>query len=190
MAFSTTSFFAGVGTVFAAISIGFAGSAMITTSPRLELNRLKRVAASAPAVTPASKAETPAPPLATGTKTETTETAPATDRVIAMAPAPSAQPTAPPQVQPAKAEDDGDNASQIGSSGKIRESEPRREEPRREKESRMQRAERRAEARPQPRKRQEIEAAANAVRQMQRDDAMQDVSQRNDSPRLGFFGNE
>jgi len=185
MAFSTTSFFAGVGTVFAAVTIGFAGGAMITTSPRLEPNRLERVAASAPAVTPASKAETPALPLATGTKTEATETAPATDRVIAMAPAPSAQPSAPPQAQPVTAKDDGDNAPQIGSSGTIRESEPRRE-----KESRMQRAERRAEARLQPRKRQEIEAATNAVRKMQRDDAMQEVSQRNDSLRLGFFGNE
>jgi hypothetical protein len=200
MAFSTTSFFAGVGTVFAAVTIGFAGGAMITTSPKLEPNRLERVAASAPAVTPSAKAETPATrlaatplastPVATEAKTETPEPAPATDRVIAMAPAPSAQPSAPPQPQPVTAKDDG--APQIGSASKIREGELRRE---REKDSRMQRTERRAEARPQLRKRREIEAAANAVRQMQRDNAVQEVSQRDDSPRdgsprLGFFGNE
>ena|ERR1700674_5192351 len=194
MAFSTTSFFAGVGTVFAAVTIGFAGGAMITTSPKLEPNRLERVAASAPAVTPSAKAETPATPpatpVATEAKAETPDPAPATDRVIAMAPAPSAQPSAPPQPQPVTAKDD--SAPQIGSVSKIRESELRRE---REKDSMVQRTERRAEARPQLRKRQEIEAAANAVRQMQRDNAVQEVSQRDDSPRdgssrLGFFGNE
>jgi hypothetical protein len=129
-------------------------------------------------VTASAKAETPATPLAstpvaTEAKTETPEPAPATDRVIAMAPAPSAQPSAPPQPQPVTAKDDG--APQIGSASKIREGELRRE---REKDSRMQRTERRAEARPQLRKRREIEAAANAVRQMQRDNAVQEVSQR------------
>jgi hypothetical protein len=119
MAFSTTSFFAGVGTVFAAITIGFAGGAMITTSPKLEPNRLERVAASAPAVTPSAPATRLASiPVATEAKTETPEPAPATDRVIATAPAPSAQPSAPPQPQPVTAKDD--SAPQIGSASKIR----------------------------------------------------------------------
>jgi len=36
MTFNTTSFLAGVGTMFAAVALGFAGGAMITTSPKLE----------------------------------------------------------------------------------------------------------------------------------------------------------
>jgi hypothetical protein len=51
------------------------------------------------------------------------------------------------------------------------------------------RAERRAEVRRERRKRQEIQAAANAVRQMQRDGALEEVTQREDAPHFGFFGN-
>jgi hypothetical protein len=36
MAFSATPFFGGVGTVFVAIAMGFAGGAMISTSPGTE----------------------------------------------------------------------------------------------------------------------------------------------------------
>jgi hypothetical protein len=72
MAFNTTSFFAGVGTVFAAITLGFAGGAMITTSPKVEPNRLERVAASAPVI--AARTEAPATPLVPAIKPETPET--------------------------------------------------------------------------------------------------------------------
>jgi outer membrane biosynthesis protein TonB len=227
-AFSTTSFLAGVGTVFAAVTIGFAGGALITTSPKTELNRVERAASQTPPAqnTPVpppapivARAETPASPPAPATTT-LTETSPAPDRVIAMTPAPapqsaatqtpapSTQPTAgtqqappaqaspsPARAQPVTARDDrDDNASQTDSR-KVHEGELRKE-----KEFRWQRAERRAadgrnaEARyGERRKRQEIEAAANAVRQMrrdgtlQRDDTLQDVSQREEAPRAPRF---
>jgi hypothetical protein len=85
MAFSPSSFFAGVGTVFAAITIGFAGGAMLAPSPKSEPNRVERVAANAPVVTPVAppKSETPASPPAPATSVNTTEPAPAADRVIA-----------------------------------------------------------------------------------------------------------
>jgi hypothetical protein len=183
MAFSMTSFFAGVGTVFAAIAIGFAGGTMITSSPKLEPNRLERVAASAPGVTSAAAgADTPSVHLGPNAKAETTETA-APDRVIAMKPAPTSQLPAPPPRQLVMAKDD--NAPQIDGAKKISESELGKP-----KEARTHRAERRAGARHERRQRQEIEAAANAVRKLQRDGTLQDVSQRNDSARFGFFGND
>jgi hypothetical protein len=45
MAFNSSSYFVGVGTAFAAIAVGFAGGAMITTSTVQPPNRLERVAA-------------------------------------------------------------------------------------------------------------------------------------------------
>ena len=89
-AFSTTSFLAGVGTVFAAVTIGFAGGALITTSPRMEQNRVERVAShtppaeNTPVPTPAPivvRAETPANPPASATPAPT-ETSPAPQRVM------------------------------------------------------------------------------------------------------------
>ena len=72
MAFSTSSFLAGVGTVFAAVTIGFAGGAMIATSPKVEPNRVERVAASARDNTPitASTTNTAAMPDASVTLRE------------------------------------------------------------------------------------------------------------------------
>jgi hypothetical protein len=184
MAFSMTSFFAGVGTVLAALTIGFAGGTMINSSPKLEPDRLERVAANDPPVTSAAvKVESPAVHLAPTARAETTETAPAPDRVIAMTPpSSSSQQTAPPPPQPVMAKDD--SASQIDSATKVSESELRKP-----KENVSHRAERRARARLERRERQEIQAAANAARKLQRDGILQDLSQRDDSPRLGFFGN-
>ena len=186
MAFSTGSFFAGVGTVFAAVTIGFAGGAMITTSPRPEPNRLERVMAT-PSTIPA-RAEEPtgassAPPSANEVKAETNETSPApSDRVIAMVPPPDTSARQPP-ANPVPAKDD--KAAQMSSAGKVREVAVKRE-----KDPRMARAQRPAEGRPPLRKRHDIEGAVNAVRQIQRDDVFEEVSQRVESPRLGFFGNE
>ena len=212
MTFSTSSFLAGVGTVFAAVTIGFAGGAMITTSPKMEQNRVERVAShtppaeNAPVPTPApvaAKAETPANSPAP-TTAEPTQTSPArTERVIAITPAsaapqsvatqasaPSApvsntpstsgaQQVSPARSQPVTARDDrdDDNGSQVDRARKVREGEPRKG-----KEFRPQRVERRAtdprnyEARnSERRKRQEIDAAADAVRQMKRDGALESV---------------
>jgi hypothetical protein len=187
MTFNTTSFLAGVGTMFAAVALGFAGGAMLTTSPKVEQNRLERVAASAPVASQgaAAKSEAMAVPVIPATKPEVTATAPAPDRVIAMTPAASAQTTPAPSAQPSASPQPAlvrdDAASQMDSAKKVREGELR-------KEVELKKAERRAERR-ERRNRRDIEAAANAVRQIQRDGGIQEVSQREDSPRLGFFGN-
>jgi hypothetical protein len=66
MAFSGSSYFAGIGTAFAAIAVGFAGGAMVTTSAVQPPNRLERVSAApiapskadaAPAAVASSSAE-------------------------------------------------------------------------------------------------------------------------------------
>lgn len=176
MAFNTTSFFAGVGTVFAAVTIGFAGGAMITTSPKLEPNRLERVAASAAVITP-NTSVTPSVPAA---KTET-KTAAAPDRVISLTPAPDYPQTLSPQPQPATANDDV--GSQIDVSKNVRDAGL-------QKEADLKKAERRAERRRERRKQQQIQAATNAVRQMRLNGDLQVVSQGDGSPRFGFFGND
>jgi len=171
--------------MFAAVALGFAGGAMITTSPKVEQNRVERVAAAAAPVATA-RTDATAPPAVTPAKAEETEPTPVPDRVIAMTPAATAQPTPTPGAQPpapprpVMARDD--TPSQMDSGKKAREGEMR-------KEAELKRAERRAERR-ERRRRQNIEAAANAVRQIQRDGDMQQVSQRDDTPRFGFFGND
>jgi len=180
MTFNTTSFLAGVGTMFAAVALGFAGGAMITTSPKLEQNRLERFAASAPVVTQAAVAKADA--TAVPNRPETVETAPAPNRVIPMTPAAAAQTASAPSALPQPVMVRDDRTSQIDSAKRVREGELR-------KEAELRKAERRAERR-ERRQRQGIEAATNAVRQIQRDGDVQEVSQREESPRLGFFGND
>jgi hypothetical protein len=184
MTFNTTSFLAGVGTMFAAVALGFAGGAMITSSPKVEQNRLERVAANVPVVTQtaAPKADPTAVPAVPAARSETVETAPAPDRVIPMTAAATAQTTSAPSALPQPVMVRDDTTSQIDSAKRAREGELR-------KEAELKKAERRAERR-ERRKRQGIEAATNAVRQMQRDGGIQEVSQRDESPRLGFFGND
>jgi hypothetical protein len=202
MAFSTTSFFAGVGTVFAAITIGFAGGALISTSPKMEPNRLERVAAGTsvpvaaatktekpevPSV-PAEKAEVQAvPPAVTAknetpeTKNETPETTTPSERVVSTPPAPASQPAVPPQPQPAVAREDV--GAQIDNAKKLREGELR-------KQAELRESDRRAEQRRERRKRQEIDAAVDAVKRMQRDGVLQQATQQDEGPRFGFFGHD
>jgi hypothetical protein len=58
MAFSGSSYFAGIGTAFAAIAVGFAGGAMITTNTVQPPNRLERV--NAGPIAPSNAEATPA----------------------------------------------------------------------------------------------------------------------------------
>jgi hypothetical protein len=194
MAFSTTSFFAGVATVFAAVTIGFAGGSLITTAPKMEPNRLERVTAgnaptnvaAATAATPAAssvpfgKAEaSPVPPPA---KNDAPETSAAPDRVVSMTPAPASQQVVPPQPSPVLAKEvmaTDEVASQIDNAKRIREAELKKQ---------ARETERRAEQ--HRKKRQEIEAAGTAVKRMQRDGALQEASQQDQGPRLGFFGQD
>jgi hypothetical protein len=179
MAFSATSFFGGIGTAFVAIAMGFAGGAMISTSPKLEPNRLERLAANVPvASTKPETSATPSVPAAAPVpvaRADAPEAAPAADRVIAMMPPQNSEPSVPLRPQPPVATDDV--AARSDNVKKVREDEVRKDR------------ERRAEVRRERRKRQEIQAAANAVRQMQRDGAIEEVSQREETPRFGFFGN-
>jgi hypothetical protein len=195
MAFSSTSFYAGVGTVIAAVTIGFAGGAMFTTSPKMEPNRLERLAASNPPAV-AAKAETPpvpsvpaaeAPPVPSvvAAKSETAQT-PAPDRMIAttqppVSQPPVSQPVAPPQPQPVVLRDDA--ASQIDNAKKVREGELR-------KQAELKDFERRGQQRRERKKRQEIDAAVTAVKQMKRDGVLQEVTQQDETPRPGLFGDE
>jgi hypothetical protein len=193
MAFSTTSFFAGVGTVFVAVTLGFAGGAMITSSPQMEPNRLERVAASAQA-TPRDagvKAATadarsvtaamPSPEPSAAANTETSPTSP--DRVISLTPIPGSQQAVAPQPAvatplPVVARYESD--SQADNVKKARDDDLKKAK------TAARRAERRRE-----RRAREIEAAENSVLQMPRDDRSQEMPQRYDSnPRLVFFGNE
>jgi hypothetical protein len=195
MAFSTTSFFAGVGTVFAAVTIGFAGGALLTTSsPKMEPNRLERVAASNPPTVAATKAETPAvpsvpttqaeappvPAVQAAARNETAETTATPDRVVAMTPAPASPQVAPAQPQPPVVARE-DMASQIDTAKRLRETELRKQADLRE-------SDRRAEQR--RRKRQEIDAAVDAVRRMKRDGVLQEAAQQDEAPRFGFFGHD
>jgi hypothetical protein len=208
MAFSTTSFFAGVGTVFAAVTIGFAGGALLTTSsPKMEPNRLERVAASNPptvaaatkAETPAvpsvpvvkaeaaavpsvpvAKVEAPAVPAVQAARNEMAETTATPDRVVAMTPAPASPQVAPAQPQPPVVARE-DMASQIDNAKRLRETELRKQADSRE-------SDRRAEQR--RRKRQEIDAAVDAVRRMKRDGVLQEAAQQDEGPRFGFFGRD
>jgi hypothetical protein len=183
MVFNTTSFFAGVGTALAAITLGFAGGAMITISPKMEPNRLERVAASAPVITPAAaaKTEAPATPSVPAAKTEIAETTASPDRVISLTPAPNSPQAFPLEPQPVMAKDDV--ASQIDNAKKARDADLK-------KEAELKKAERRAEQRRERRKQQKIQAATNSVRQMQLDGDLREVSSSDVTPRFGFFGND
>ena len=209
MNFSTTSFLAGVGTVFAAVALGFAGGAMITTSPKVEPNRLERVTAAAPAPKPDTTApattpdagvkaampeirsvvavkapEQPAAAAKNETKGEMPQSSLVPERVMSETPASGAQQAVPPQPapltsKPVVARDDTE--VQAESARKARDDQFKRE-------SASRSAERRAERR-RERRRRDIEGAQDAVLQMQPDDGPQIMSPRYDrSPRLGFFG--
>jgi hypothetical protein len=221
MAFSTTSFFAGVGAVAAAIVVGFAGGTMMTSTTRVvEPNKLERAAASTPVPSPAviAKAQTPeVPSTATATapeaqpvvaKNDAPESLPAPDRSVSLTPAPASQP-APSQPAPVMAERDA--ASQADAVKKAQDGEPSRE-------AAPKKPERRAERHRERRRYQDVDSAANAVRQMQRDDEVQQfqrddevrqiprddrvrqirrgdgqqevILRRNETPRFGFFGDD
>lgn len=183
MTFSAPSFFAGVGTVFAALTVGVMGGAMMTSSPKSEPNRLERVAAQTPvAAREATVTQTPAPGPATTASAGSPETAPAVDRVIATAPAKVVEPPQPATVSaavPATAAEQ-DRTTQIESARAMREAELKKD-----------RADRQAELRRERRKRREIQAATFAVRQLRRDVIADQAPTRDGGfGSFGFFGND
>jgi hypothetical protein len=202
MAFSTTSFFAGVGTVFAAMVVGFGGGAMMTSTTRVEPNKLERAAASTPAPSPVVTAKAQAPevpststatapePQPAAARNDAAESPPAPDRTVALTPTSASQPV-PSQPAPVIAKNDA--TSQAETVKKVQDGESSRE-------AAPKKPERHAERHRERRRRQDVESAANAVRQIQRDDYQRDDGQQEvimrryesprESPRFGFFGDD
>jgi hypothetical protein len=102
MAFSGSSYFAGVGTVVAAIGLGFACGAMIMKDVVQPQNRLERV--NAGPIAPSKTDATPSSAASSGAEQASTAKPPAQDppsAVAAAAPAAAADPNPAPQPQPA-----------------------------------------------------------------------------------------
>ena len=193
MAFSNSSYFAGVGTVVAAVTLGFAVGAMITSGGVQPPNRLERVAASAvlsasnpPPADPA-KAAPAEPPAAVPTQAAADDPRPVVQQpppspAIMVRSEAAATPTAQqPSPVPAIVARSEDAATARNERASARSSEMKRETYRRRDDERKF-AERK--------KRQDIEDAANAVRQMRRDGVIGEVVERDPPPRLGLFGND
>ena len=200
MAFNTSSYCAGVGTVFAAIALGFGVGAMMTTGSGIQPpNRVERVASSAslPSSTPGqvdapkpAPQEQPAP--AAVVPAQASDPAPVVQGQPKPAPAamaksedaatPNAQQPPPAQTQTMARSENA--ATPRDEHAAVRAAELKREAYRKRAEERKL-AERK--------RRREIDDAANAVRQMRRDgvrDGMIDevVVEREERPRFGFFG--
>jgi len=200
MSFNTSSYFAGVGTVFVAVTLGFAGGYAISNSTQKQEppNRLERVAANAPVPSPSSAEAAvpvakpdksavplpvataePAPSQAAPPQAAPPQTAPSPP-IAAQQPPPAqeqaAQPPAAAAAPPVVARDD---AAELA---KIREADLKAAE--------RKRAQRRKWAERQ-RHQQDLDAATAQVRQIDRGDG-ELVVQRGpmETPRFGFFGND
>jgi hypothetical protein len=184
MPFNTTSYFAGVGTVCAAITLGFAGGFVVSNSTQKVdgPNRIERVAASTPLPNPPSvqaAASVPKPDTAAVPDAAAPAPAPAPQSVAQQQPPPAQeqlaqQPAAGPV--PVVAKDDA--AEQV----KTREAELRAAE--------RKRAQHRKWAERQ-RHQQELDAATAQVRHLDRGEDER-VVQRDPiaMPRFGLFGGE
>jgi hypothetical protein len=208
MAFSSSSYFAGVGTVVAAISLGFAGGAMLTTSAVQPPNRLERVTSSAPL--PPSAPSSPASEQSGGTAPPAPpQQPPQTVAAAPSAPAADSQPVQQPQPPaPARIDvktDAATNAQQplpaSPSVAKIEDAAPakneranarpaevnreasRSAEPNREA-SRKKAEERKFTERRRRQDLQDLDEATNVVRQMRHDGPLDEVIERDAAPRL------
>lgn len=197
MSFSTKSYLAGVGSVVAALTVGFSGGFfMAAPTQNFEQNRLQRVTSSAlisnpapqitaslkPEVTSASAASAPAPVTQQPARPETTP-------VIAKAVEPESAPVMPRESapamakapEPARAEAAEESEVQANvNAEKIRAAEAKAAERKRSEAKKL--AERR--------KQREIELAAVAVKRMLRDREPQQVADGFATPRFGFFGQD
>jgi hypothetical protein len=208
MAFNPFSYFAGIGTVFVAVAVGFGGGLLMTNSPSHRAdppNRLERLASSAPLASP-SQAQTPAAPAPAEpgppTPAPTASVASAPRAVDLSPPASPEQASAVAQPATAPAADAAPAASQKSAAAKtvaandppasVRDTAARQPDP--EAEARKVAERRQAERHKwaeRKRKQQELEAATVEVRRVGRDDdTTQDAVQREviEAPRLGFFG--
>jgi hypothetical protein len=216
MAFSSSSYFAGIGTVVAAISIGFAGGAMITTSAVQPPNRLERVTASA---TPPSSASSSPVSQQANVATPATQQPPAQIQAAAVSTPVAAKadikadtktdtatnaqqpPPSPPQAAKNEARNE-DAAPARNERANVRPADSNREatrsaevnrEPSRKRGDDRKFAERK---RRQDLERQNLDDATNVVRQMPRNSTVEVIDE-DDAPRVidgpprrfGLFGN-
>jgi hypothetical protein len=212
MPFSSSSYFAGVATAFVAVAVGFAGGAMVTTSPVQSPNRLERVTSRAPL--PPSPSD-PAPerphgassqPDATSVRDAAAPPPPATAPRPAADSQPAGQPaSATPALNSgteAKTDAAAANVQPAPASSAKRESAAPSKNERtsaRSNDSRRGTYRGRSEDRKfvERKRQQDLDEATNAVRQLPRDNAAV-IVEREDSPRLaeeraprpGFFGIE
>ncbi len=181
MPFSTQSYMAGVGTVIAAITIGFSGGFFLAPNDRVEQNRLQRVTSSAPISNPAPQtAVTPKLDVAEANAAPAPAIQPPARMIPVMAKAvePPPSPAAPKAAEPVRGAFEQDRATQPNSE-RMRAAEARAER-------KLAREQRRAERR----KQREIELASVGIRRMLRDRDPQQVADRTESPRFGFFGED
>jgi hypothetical protein len=208
MAFSSSSFFVGVGTVAAAISLGFAGGAMLTTSTVQPQNRLEPVttAAAPPSSVSSSKASEQANMTTPPAQPQTPATAPSAP-VADSTPVPQPSPAAPvagkidtkidtktdaaPNVQqppptttPPQTIKSEDAAPVKNQRASTRPAEPNREASRPTDPNRDVARKRTDDRRFTERnRRQELDEVTDVVRQMPRDRAV-NVVEREDAPRV------
>jgi hypothetical protein len=195
MSFSTRSYLAGVGSVIAALTVGFSGGLfMAVPTQYAEQNRLQRVMSSAPIASPAPQtAVAPTPPIAAAPKPETIEAkatsqpAPAIQQparpepIPVMAKAVEAAPAMAKAPEPVRAIREQERGAQPNvEAEKIRAPEARAAERKRAEAKKF--AERR--------KQREIELAADTVKRMLRDRNPQQVADGIETPRFGFFGED
>ena len=210
MSFNTTSYLAGVGTVVAALTIGFSGGFFLANpTQNTEQNRLQRVTSSAPISSPAPQAATtPKPEITEANATpapiqaaqqpavQVTQTPSRVEPIAVVAksvePAPAPIMTPAPVMakapeaslpEPVGAAPEQERAASANAE-KLRAAEAKAEAKAAER--------KRAEARKlaERRKQKEIETATVAVKRMLRDREPQQVADGFESPRFGFFGQD
>lgn len=188
MPFSTTSYLAGVGTVVAALAIGFSGGFLLAPSAdHVEQNRLQRVASNDPLSNPASlEATTPkseikqvrsielvAAPVSATQQPAHHEPTPA--KALEPAPA-SAHAKA---AEPARAAPEKTAANPEVNTEKMRAAEAKAERKRAREQRRAER-----------RKQREKALAAAAAKRVLSDPPPQQFADRTEPPRFGFFGED
>jgi hypothetical protein len=204
MAFSTTSYIAGVGSVVAALTIGFSGGFFLAKpTPYVEQNRLQRVTSSAPIASSAPQTVALSTPATIESKATSPAAQPASPQAQAAVPVQQpAQPEAIPTMakadvpepaqaitrpEPARAAVEQDHAAQSNvNAERLRASDAKAAARKRDESRKF--AERR--------KQREIELATVAVRRMLRDrdrDPQQvadGIETPRETPRFGFFGQD
>jgi hypothetical protein len=192
MSFSTTSYLAGVGSVVAALTVGFSGGLFMAAPTHYEQNRLQRVMGPAPDTRPPQSAAATAPAI-DAPKPDTTEAN------ASPQPVPAIQPPARPEPIPVMAKAvEPDPAPVMAKAPEPVRVLPEQERSAQRNAEKIRAAEaraaerKRAEAKKfaQRRKQKEIELAADAVRQMPMERDSEQFDDRAGTPQFGFFGQD